>query len=141
METQMEIKWVSVVVMAIAVLNLVGWIVFIVLGGCGLTALPLELIKAFIFRPVRMKSEEFMAAKEQMQKKAEKMIELGQQIQEKRNNGEITSRNIKHVRLMNDFKQAALKLEHDWRIIHKRFYAAGGSVIVPWLQLIAGIIA
>lgn len=137
----MEIKWVSVVVMAIAVLNLVGWIIFIVLGGCGLTSLPLELIKAFIFRPVRMRSEEFLEAKRKMQEKTEKMIQIGQQIQEKRNNGEITSRNIKHVKLMNDFKEAALRLEHDWRIIHKRFYAAGGSVIVPWIQLFAGIIA
>ena len=42
----------------IGLLNTIGWLVFLVLGGFGITTLPLECIKSFIKRPKRIRSDE-----------------------------------------------------------------------------------
>ena len=42
---------VSFIVYALAVISLFGWFLFVIFGGVGITALPLDLIHEFRSRP------------------------------------------------------------------------------------------
>lgn len=128
--------FVSIVVYVIACVSVVGYLVFVVCGGWGLSALPVSLIKAFIFKPKRIKGHEFADAKVKLQTKLEKLIEIGQKLQEAQDTGNIKA---KDAMLFNDFKDATYKIENDWRILHKSYFDLGGSVIFPFIQLIGGI--
>jgi LMBR1 domain-containing protein 1 len=137
----MNIDYVSVVIYAIALINVFGWIVFLILGGCGLTALPLELIKSFIFRPKRIRADEYIKLKEELKKKAERMIEVGMKIQQKKEAGELSTSNRKHRALLKDFQLATEKIEEDWNRINTSFYQGGGLVLVVAFKLFLGIVS
>nr|CAG4718516.1 unnamed protein product [Naegleria fowleri] len=129
--------FVSIVIYVIAVILFLGYFVFIICSGCGMTALPVTLIKAFIFKPKRIRSSEFIEAKAKLMRQSKKMIEIGTKLQEAQDEGKIA---LKDRRILNDFKMAAYKLEEEWKIIHTSFFSAGGSVILPILYLILGIV-
>lgn len=102
-----------------------------------MTALPVTLIKAFIFKPKRIKSSEFIEAKARLMKQSRRLIDIGTKLQEAQDEGKIT---LKDRRVLNDFKIAAYRLEEEWKVIHTSFFHAGGSVILPIIYLILGII-
>lgn len=127
----------SFIVYVASCIAFAGWITFALLGGCGLTALPVTCIKACICKPKRIRSNEFVDMKVAIMKRAERLIELGNQIEEKRDEGELGR---KDIRLYNEFKEAVYIVERDWENLEKSYYRAGGSVIIPIIQMIAGII-
>jgi hypothetical protein len=42
----------------VGLINTLGWVIFLVLGGCGITSLPLDCIKQFVQRPKKIKADE-----------------------------------------------------------------------------------
>eukprot|EP01080_Neovahlkampfia_damariscottae_P002692 gene2692-3888_t len=129
---------VQFVVYMIGLVNTIGWVVFLVLGGFGITTLPLECIKAFVKRPKRIRADDYHALRVKIQEKTEKMIELGERIQDGQDHG--TLKGAKYRQLMKDFKASTLQIEEEWDVINKSFYLGGGSVILPILKLIGGIL-
>jgi LMBR1 domain-containing protein 1 len=121
----------------LALTNCIGYLILIVCGGWGLTALPVQLIKNFIFKPRRVHADEFARQKIAIQNKSERLIEIGRQLQEAQDSGRLKR---SQVRVLKDFKEATYRLENDWNILHKSFYQAGGSVILPYISLILGIL-
>jgi LMBR1 domain-containing protein 1 len=115
---------------------MVGYLIFVICGGWGLTALPVSLIKAFITRPKRITGVQFQDNKAALRTKLEQLIEIGQKLQEAQDSDLLKA---KDAILFNDFKDATYKIENDWKILHKSYFDLGGSVIFPFIQLIAGI--
>lgn len=127
----------SFIVYVTGCISLIGWALFATLGGCGLTALPVTCIKACICKPKRIRSDEFVDMKVAIMKRAERLIELGAQIEEKRDEGVLGR---KDIRFFNEFKEAVYLVERDWENLEKSFYEAGGSVIIPIVQFVAGVV-
>jgi len=44
----------SLPVYAIALISLIGWVLLVVFGGCGLFSLPIDLILDFAYRPRKL---------------------------------------------------------------------------------------
>ncbi|KAL9642580.1 hypothetical protein ABK040_011145 [Willaertia magna] len=139
---QYEIKtisiFVSIVIYLIAVILFLGYFVFITCSGCGMTALPVTLIKSFFFRPRRIRSSEFVTIKAKLMNQSKRLIEIGAKLQEAQDEGKIT---LKERRVLNDFKIAAYRLEEEWKIVHQSFFSAGGSVILPIVYLVLGVLS
>jgi LMBR1 domain-containing protein 1 len=57
---------VSFPIYVIAIITFVGWFPLMIFLGIGLTALPLDLINEWRFRPVPMKEDEFNRKKQEL---------------------------------------------------------------------------
>mmetsp|Transcript_6795 Transcript_6795/g.25353 ORF Transcript_6795/g.25353 Transcript_6795/m.25353 type:complete len:547 (+) Transcript_6795:2512-4152(+) len=150
--------FISFVIYIVALVALVGYVVLVCCGGCGMWALPIGCCKAFKdnFAPGRLKSSEFITQKLSVQQRAQKMMEVGQKLQELQEEGKLGA---KHITLFQNFRQATYQLQHDWEVIHKHFQPGGyvsgniggkaigkvtvvqNSVIMPFCYLAFGIIA
>ena len=64
-------------------MSLVGWILLAFNGGIGLVYLPIDLIRAFVFRPKHLTTEEAFAKKQTLQLKSSELITEGEKLQEK----------------------------------------------------------
>lgn len=132
-----------------------GWFLFAVFGGIGMSALPLDFILSFTNRPKHMNPEEFAEAKASIQSRVNEMVEIGEELkrereeQEKLNAGAKRSIfNAQHRKdaaaernCMREFKAAVYTLEQDVQ----DFSAASAAnekynPLLPWLSLFMGII-
>ena len=66
----------------IGITSWVGWWVLIFFLGSGLTALPVDLINEFRFRPRPMNEQEFNNAKSDLAKKVERLLQIGKNLLE-----------------------------------------------------------
>lgn len=82
-ETELNIT-VSFPIYVIALASWVGWWLLVLFLGAGLSALPVDLINEFRFRPVPMKQDEFARAKSEMAKQVDKLIQIGKTLLEDR---------------------------------------------------------
>lgn len=55
-------------------MSLIGWILLAFNGGIGLVYLPFDLIRAFVFRPKHLTSEEAFAKKQALQLRSSELI-------------------------------------------------------------------
>jgi LMBR1 domain-containing protein 1 len=132
-----------------------GWFLFAIFGGIGISALPLDFILSFKNRPRHMTPEEFAEAKESIQTRVNEMVEIGEQLKRERDEQEklyggakrsiFNSQHRKDAKAerncMREFKAAVFLLEQDVA----DFSAASASnekynPLLPWLSLIMGII-
>jgi LMBR1 domain-containing protein 1 len=65
---------VSFPIYVIALASWIGWFILILFLGSGLTALPIDLINQFRFRPIPMKEDEFNRTKSELAKQVEKLL-------------------------------------------------------------------
>jgi LMBR1 domain-containing protein 1 len=75
---------VSFPIYVIALASWVGWWLLVLFLGAGLSALPVDLINQFRFRPTPMKQDEFARAKSEMAKQVDKLIQIGKTLLEDR---------------------------------------------------------
>lgn len=127
----------SIIIYIVALISLVGWGLFIVCGGCGMTALPVGCITSFIYRPRRLTLKEYSRLKTAVNKRTNELMEIGQEIEERQKSGKGKRKTRK---MYNMFKQAVLQLETDWQELEKSYKDGGGSPIWPFCQLLLGIV-
>jgi len=135
-------------------LSFFGWFVFAVFGGIGITALPLELILAFVHRPRHMDAVEFAEAQVNIRERVNELVDLGELMkiaQEERNlasqtNGTFNpfkgfSKDAREERsTLLEFKKAVYLLEKDVDDFNKcsKHYSTYNPLI-PWFALAGGI--
>lgn len=130
---------ISIVLFLISMFTLFGTFLLACFGGIGLTALPMDLINEFRFRPTRITLEEYARRKLEMGNRATTLISIGQQIQEetrlrkKRNRSQRTT--------FNRFKQNVYLLEEDWTRLHSAHQNRGARVLWAYTQLVLGVLA
>lgn len=127
---------VSIVIYLVAVFSFVGWIFFVIFGGCGLTALPMDLFLGFWYRPRRMSSKDYATVKVQLKERSEQLIMIGHEIEERQKTGKGGRKTRK---LYNAFKQAVYNLEEDFQKVETAYRDAGGSPIKHFFKLVFGV--
>jgi LMBR1 domain-containing protein 1 len=75
---------VSFPIYVIALASWLGWWLLILFCGAGLSALPVDLINEFRFRPTPMKEDDFARAKAELAKQVDKLLQIGKQLLEDR---------------------------------------------------------
>mmetsp|Transcript_10640 Transcript_10640/g.20578 ORF Transcript_10640/g.20578 Transcript_10640/m.20578 type:complete len:512 (-) Transcript_10640:1610-3145(-) len=130
-------------------LSFVGWWLFVAFGGIGLTAIPMDLINKFRYRPVAMTHEQLDLKKRMLRTKTQELLELSSKVREKKlvsdaESGWWRKRKLKNElrRDMNKLQAHTLFLEQDVDLYNRslliRKNAALWAVLYP-LILVLGI--
>lgn len=61
-----------------AFFSLVGWVFFLIFGGLGLFAIPMDLINDYRYKPKKREQRELAAMKQNLQTGVADLIEMGQ---------------------------------------------------------------
>ena len=101
-----------------------------------MTALPLEMLLAFKYRPRRMKLQVYAEYKVKFKDRSEQLIEFGKEIEDKMKGGGRKAR-----KAYNLFKQAVLNLESDYKKVETAYNDGGGSPFKHLFNLLYGIVA
>lgn len=127
---------VSIVLYIITMVVFFGWILFIIFGGIGMVAFPLDCIAAWQRRPVRITLEKYVTRKKEIGDQATKLIAKGKAIQEKqRKKSKETKRDRRNY---NRFRQAVFMLEDDYERLQQCYKRQGGKVILYFLTFLLG---
>jgi LMBR1 domain-containing protein 1 len=132
------------------ILGFLGWFLFAVYAGIGLVALPLENVRAFVYRPQYIPKDQYARLKLEVQKKTKELLAIGEQMRGKAaaelDDGPALSltglrRRREDKRLFIEFKQSVLEIEEhygDLKMCHEgwRVY----NPLIPWCRLAWGII-
>lgn len=135
-ESELQFR-VSIVLFLISMLTFVGTFLLACFGGIGLTALPMDLINEFRFRPTQLTIEQYARAKLQYGERATKLLAIGQQLQEEQRSN--SKRNRQARQTFNRFKQNVYLLEEDWGKLYSAHTNRHGRIVIAYLQLVGGI--
>lgn len=126
-----------------------GWFLFAIFGGIGMSALPLDLILSFKNRPRRMDAAEYAEAQTSLRERVNELVSIGEMIKIENDGKPQTteSRNPfnkekrKERQAMNEFKQAVFLLQQDV----EDFQACTSEYektnpLVPYISLIVGFL-
>jgi len=122
---------VSVIMFLITLLSVVGWVIFVVFGGIGLIALPVELINSFRERPNPINKTVYEERVVKIGEKAENLMKEGLEIQ----NEKKVKRKEK-----NHWKSEVWLLIDEFERNELAFKRRGGPVIVYYIKLVGGIL-
>lgn len=128
----------GIVVYITACLCIAGWFVFIICGGCGMSALPIMLILACIKKPKRIKMDEFTLEQKKFAIRANNLIEAGKKVEQLRKEPRART-NLKTVRLYQDFKKAVYQCEEEYKFVKTQFEKGGGNIFLYAFAFILGI--
>ncbi|CAJ1930697.1 unnamed protein product [Cylindrotheca closterium] len=124
-----------------------GWFLFAIFGGIGMSALPMDLLLSFRNRPRKMDAAEYAEAQTSLRTRVNELVGIGEMIKVERD-GQAptnTSKNPfnkekrKERQALNEFKSAVFLLEQDVQ----DFQACTSEYektnpLVPWISLIFG---
>lgn len=101
----------------------IGWWLLVLFGGIGLSAIPLDLINKFRFKPQRLTPAELIAKEKSMRHRTKSLLEIGQQVKIARSQlsaetSWLTKRKLKESirRDTNKLQAETLLLEQDYEI-------------------------
>eukprot|EP00932_Pfiesteria_piscicida_P003545 SRR837773.13453.p1 GENE.SRR837773.13453~~SRR837773.13453.p1 ORF type:complete len:279 (+),score=79.25 SRR837773.13453:26-838(+) len=142
----MELK-VGFDVYIIAVLCWVGWLFFVMFGGIGLSAVPLDLILAYTDRPRAISEQTYQQRRRMLGQAASIMVARAEALQSK--DGDLSvetgwraSRKKRAVRAdYNKFKRDVMLLEGEFERLTISKFHKGENLAVSIAKLIAGIIS
>eukprot|EP00906_Rhabdomonas_costata_P004422 RCo006536 len=130
---------VSPAVYAIAMVGVAGWVLFVIFGGVGLTALPVDLVMEWWYRPRPVSTLEYSDKKQKVGARAQLLTLQGEKLQEEqRKSGAKPKLSLR--RAVNKFKVDVEKLEAYYMKLEFAYRERGGSPWVAWFKLFLGII-
>ena len=141
--TEIEIN-VSIVVYIIALLSIISYILFMIFGGVGIFAFPLDLIYSFCTRPVKIKPPKLEEMKKEIVVTAADLKDLGMQLKKMEENG-VNNKSIfnkekrRYKELLKQLKVGVSVIDDQYQLINMQNYANQTSALGYLLQLIAGI--
>eukprot|EP00303_Exanthemachrysis_gayraliae_P002126 CAMPEP_0206000252 /NCGR_PEP_ID=MMETSP1464-20131121/1348_1 /ASSEMBLY_ACC=CAM_ASM_001124 /TAXON_ID=119497 /ORGANISM="Exanthemachrysis gayraliae, Strain RCC1523" /LENGTH=479 /DNA_ID=CAMNT_0053373505 /DNA_START=87 /DNA_END=1526 /DNA_ORIENTATION=- len=121
-----------------AMISFIGWFFFVVFGGIGIAALPLDLINAYANKPERISLQEFAQQKMLLNERAGKLLEIGRRFTAE---GRHVRRTRANRRTYNRFKQAVYFLEKDWERCNVAYKQRGGNPLVYLASLVFGCLS
>jgi LMBR1 domain-containing protein 1 len=143
-ETYLNIA-VSLPIFAIGFLSFISWFFFIIFGGVGLPALPLDLIYDFITRPKKLPKIELEGAKSKLAIDADTMTDLAIQAKDLESNGVKTKSFLnkdkrKYNDVMKRLKAGCLILDKQYMMIQLQEELNESWVLHYYFGLLLGII-
>eukprot|EP00163_Fabomonas_tropica_P003907 TRINITY_DN13466_c0_g2_i5.p1 TRINITY_DN13466_c0_g2~~TRINITY_DN13466_c0_g2_i5.p1 ORF type:complete len:560 (-),score=152.78 TRINITY_DN13466_c0_g2_i5:3659-5239(-) len=128
---------VSFPIYLIGLISVVGWFFFVLFGGIGLVALPIDLILTFVHRPTPISLQEFANRKISLHQRAVSLIEIGKGFEKEM----MGRRDAKYRKVYNKFRTAVYHLENEFENLRIAFKDKGGSPIKYWSIGFLGFIA
>ncbi|EFA76425.1 LMBR1-like conserved region-containing protein [Heterostelium album PN500] len=129
---------VSIALFIITMVSFGGWLLFILFGGIGVAALPMDMISDFRYRPRRIPYDKYLERKSKIGERATELVDIGKEIQSKLTGG-IMGR--KDRRNYNRYRAAVFLLEEDYEHLKISYQRQGGKVIFYYVQFFLGFIA
>ncbi|CAD8143814.1 unnamed protein product [Paramecium octaurelia] len=138
---------VSFPVYVMAFMSLFGYCLFVIFGGVGLTALPVDLIQEFIHRPKKLTTAEGTQKKSSLKRKAFELIEEGNKIRDEQKEATAIKgwwasyREKRRVRTQfTRYKNAVLCLDRDNEIFKMELKYFDTNPVVWYFKLVVGVI-
>ena len=131
----------------------VGWFFFAIFGGIGLSAVPLDMILAFVNRPTRMDPAEFADAQVNIRTRTNELVEVGELLAIERDAnaksgerrgllGGMSKEAREERKNFLEFKKAFYLLETDVEdFLASSANYEGYNPLWPWLSLFGGILS
>ncbi len=141
--TEIDIK-VSFSIYTIACLSIISYLLFMLFGGVGIFAFPLDLIYSFCTRPIKIKPAKLEEIKNEIVVTAADLKDLGMQLKKLEANGDhnksIFSKEKRHYNdLLKQLKVGVSVIDDRFQIVNLQNLANQTSALGYLLQLIAGI--
>lgn len=133
----MDIK-VSLFVYVVALMSAVGWLLFFIFGGVGMTAMPMDFIQAYRDRPIPITAAEYAQKKVEIARETERLMEEGRKLDEANRNG-TTSK--KHNKKVLAFKNQVNELEQYYEKVEISYREKGGEILKAWVSLFIGCLS
>eukprot|EP00992_Anisonema_acinus_P015359 TRINITY_DN9723_c0_g1_i3.p1 TRINITY_DN9723_c0_g1~~TRINITY_DN9723_c0_g1_i3.p1 ORF type:complete len:385 (-),score=114.16 TRINITY_DN9723_c0_g1_i3:254-1408(-) len=130
---------VSIVVYGVAILNILGWVVFVIFGGVGMGALPIDLMSEWYHRPKPLTLDQYATEKKRLAEVAEELMEKGGELEkEQKKQGEKLDKKLRSR--VHAFKILVDALQSDQQKMESGYTQGGGSPILAVGKLLLGIL-
>lgn len=138
---------VSFDIFIMAFLCFVGWLIFVVFGGIGLSALPIQMIQSFIDRPKPIDISTYAQKKAEYGETATALLDKAKELKEK--DDEISAKgnswNIRRQKQTlkteyNKLKQTSFMLEEQFENLEIAMKLKGENPLLSYSKLILGIL-
>eukprot|EP01006_Ploeotia_vitrea_P022926 TRINITY_DN55354_c0_g1_i2.p1 TRINITY_DN55354_c0_g1~~TRINITY_DN55354_c0_g1_i2.p1 ORF type:complete len:395 (-),score=166.08 TRINITY_DN55354_c0_g1_i2:455-1639(-) len=128
-------------VYVIAFLSWLGWWFFSTFVGVGLVSLPLDLINEWRTRPEPMTTQEYYTQRNQLGKRAKRLMEIGKQIEKEQSEPGSRSRKVRRAeaRVLTRFEQAYYFLKRDFDLLEVSHKLKGGNPLWYFMKLVLGV--
>lgn len=135
---------ISFILYIISMVTFVGMFLFVIFGGIGLVALPMDLIHNFVNRPRFMKLDEYTARKVAIGERAKEIGEKGKRLQDKFKKSGGRPQGRRDRAQYNQFRASVYLLEEDYVNLEKAFNKGIGPKVIQiawaWTQLVLGVL-
>ena len=143
-DPKLEIS-VSFPIFAIGLLSFISYFLFVVYGGIGIFALPLDMIYSFCTRPVKISGNKLEAMKKEVVETAVDLKDLAAQIQKMEKEGvhkkTLFSSDKRHYNtLLKQLKVGVAVLDEEYQIINIQNVLDGKSILGYYCNMIFGVI-
>ena len=129
----------SAIVYAISLIGFLGYILFLIEGGCGMMTLPFGLIRAWVNRPRPIDPSVYATAKRKINEWSNELLDRGKILKEEVNR---YGRNHRKVRKQYaQFQQQVEALEETYQTVEVSYRVRGGNPVWPWILFFLGIIS
>jgi hypothetical protein len=140
---------VSPIIYILAIFAFLGSVILATMGGIGITTLPIDLIKVFMYRPVQITSAEYESRKSTIGERAAVLHENGEGIMEemqgKKSGGwsdfGVGRDSRKLAGKENKFRAEVVELEVEFRHLEDGYRHQGGNFLVQITSLFLGFIS
>eukprot|EP01116_Phalansterium_solitarium_P006080 TRINITY_DN18393_c0_g1_i1.p1 TRINITY_DN18393_c0_g1~~TRINITY_DN18393_c0_g1_i1.p1 ORF type:complete len:486 (+),score=22.70 TRINITY_DN18393_c0_g1_i1:154-1611(+) len=135
---------ISFFVYFVSMMAFAGMFLFVIFGGIGLAAIPLDLINEFRFRPKPMTKDQYLTAKKKVSMRCDKLLATGDNLQHKINTAGGRPKSRRDKNAYNKFRNAVFLLEEDFIRVEESFNHGVGPKLKRflwgWVLLGMGII-
>eukprot|EP01016_Furgasonia_blochmanni_P033063 TRINITY_DN3424_c0_g2_i4.p1 TRINITY_DN3424_c0_g2~~TRINITY_DN3424_c0_g2_i4.p1 ORF type:complete len:483 (+),score=109.01 TRINITY_DN3424_c0_g2_i4:66-1514(+) len=136
----------SFVVYLMACMSFVGWFLFVIFGGVGLSALPLDLIHEYRTRPIIRDAKTIVNKQLELRRRCTELIELGKALEVEKDDAKTTSgfwakRKAEGAvgKKKNEFQKEVYLLEEEYEILKMEKDFASVNPLVWIGKLVLGI--
>lgn len=128
----------SAIVYAISLIGFLGYILFLIEGGCGMVTLPFGLIRTWVNRPRPIDPAVYAHARTKINQWSNELLDRGNVLKD-----DVLKygRNHRKVRKQYaQFQQQVEALEKTYETVEVSYRVRGGNPVWPWILFILGLI-
>jgi len=128
---------VTPVTWVMALISFVGWFLFVLFGGIGMAALPIDLLVGFSQRPVGIDLQEYAKQKMALNQRALQLLDIAKTIGPEGHRATSRKGRVQY----NKFVQAVYFIEKDWEKVKVAYKQRGGNPIKHVFFFCMGILS
>jgi len=119
----------------------VGWFLFVLFGGIGLVALPMDLINEWRTRPVHMTKTEYDQKARELGRRAKHLAEIGEEISRDMDNPKLSrSKKRENKSAFKEFEAAFYFVKNEYEVLRVSYDEKGGNPLWYIFKLVLGCI-